>query len=179
MATLCAVPNCLVIALSSIFLWSALVFLIAPGFGDMRSHNGQTVSFAHFDSSTVWTACSACSAVYPCIPAMRVISCSLWTNPSKDFTALWLYLDIADVFVLLRVPLLPQPWCQQAEIWPLLLDKAVRCWLAVGSHNPTCKICASTEHTYHMLAQGPCNDLQTWTCYSLQTHFGASLKSQR
>ena len=73
-------------------MWSALVFLIAPGFGNVRSHSNQTVGLAHFESSTVRAACAACSICYPCIPAMRVISCSLKTDPSKDllYGLIWL-----------------------------------------------------------------------------------------
>ena len=145
-ATLCAVPSCLVIALSCIVMWSALVLLIAPGLGDVRSHSSQTVGFAHSESSTVWTACPACSICYPCIPAMRVISCSLKTDPSKEFFAIWPNLAIAKMLVLLTVLLLPQLWGQQAEIWALM-NLAAQHSVTIETHNLACSTYTHNQDT--------------------------------
>ena len=150
-------------------MWSALVLFIAPGFGDVRSHNSQTVAFAHFDSSTIWTAMPLGSDCNLCIPVMRIVSCSLRTNPSTNFVAIWLDEDIVKMLVLVIVPFLPQPWRQQAEIWPLLLGKAAPHWLAAGSHNRYCSIRANTDvHIRRKCAQGPGNSFNKGTCCKLQ-----------
>ena len=124
---------------------SALALFVAPGLGNVRSHNSQTVAFAHFDSSTVWTAMPLCSGCYLCFPMMRIISCSLRTNPSTNFVAIWLDKDIVKMLVLAIVPFLPQPWRQQAEIWPLLLGKAAPHCLAVGPRNRHCSVHANVD----------------------------------
>jgi len=148
-ATLWAVPSCLIAASRGIVQWSALVLFVLPGFGNVRSHSSQTVAFAHFDSSTIWTAMPLCSGCYLCIPVMRIISCSLRANPSIKFVAMWLDTDIVKMLIFVIVPFLPQPWRQQAEMWPLLLGKAAPCWLAVGSHSLACSICALTQSGSH------------------------------
>ena len=109
-ATLCAIPSCLVAASRGIVPWGALVFVVAPGFSNIRSHSSQTVAFAHFDSGTVRTACPGGSSCYLCMPAMRVISCPLRTYPCTQFVAKWPNLDISKMLILLIVSLLPQPW---------------------------------------------------------------------
>jgi len=51
-----------------------------------------------------------CSGVYLCIPVMRIISCSLEANPTTNFVAMRLDLNIVKMMVVLIVPFLLQPW---------------------------------------------------------------------
>ena len=108
-ATLCANPSSLIAAQRGIVLWSDLVLFVTPGLGNITSHSSQTVAFAHSDFSTVWTTVPLCSVAHRCIPVMKIISCSLRTNPTTDVEAMRLDLNIDKMMVLLIVLLLPQP----------------------------------------------------------------------